>query len=56
MNSAPIHPVEGLDEDDDDRLIGRIMSRREVLALFGVGGRGSHGTRARSASPRSRHR
>ena len=24
--------------DDDDRLIGRVMSRREVLALFGVSG------------------
>ncbi|MGZ9160243.1 MAG: dioxygenase family protein [Candidatus Limnocylindrales bacterium] len=24
--------------DDDDRLIGRILSRREVLGLFGVGG------------------
>jgi protocatechuate 3,4-dioxygenase beta subunit len=24
--------------DDDDRLIGRILSRREVLALFGAGG------------------
>jgi protocatechuate 3,4-dioxygenase beta subunit len=27
-----------LDLDDDDRLIGRILSRREVLALFGTGG------------------
>jgi protocatechuate 3,4-dioxygenase beta subunit len=27
-----------LDLDDDDRLIGRILSRREVLALFGAGG------------------
>jgi protocatechuate 3,4-dioxygenase beta subunit len=26
------------DLDDDDRLIGRILSRREVLALFGAGG------------------
>ncbi|HEV8281111.1 MAG TPA: hypothetical protein VGQ02_04570 [Candidatus Limnocylindrales bacterium] len=31
--------IEGLDElDDDDRPIGRILSRREVLALFGAGG------------------
>jgi protocatechuate 3,4-dioxygenase beta subunit len=27
-----------VDLDDDDRLIGRILSRREVLALFGAGG------------------
>jgi len=27
-----------LDLDDDDRPIGRILSRREVLALFGAGG------------------
>jgi hypothetical protein len=26
------------DRDDDDRLIGRILSRREVLALIGAGG------------------
>ena len=25
------------DPDDDDRLIGRVLSRREVLALMGVG-------------------
>jgi protocatechuate 3,4-dioxygenase beta subunit len=31
--------IEDLDDlDDDDRLIGRILSRREVLALFGAGG------------------
>ena len=24
--------------DDDDRLIGRILTRREVLALIGAGG------------------
>jgi protocatechuate 3,4-dioxygenase beta subunit len=31
--------TEDLDDlDDDDRLIGRILSRREVLALFGAGG------------------
>lgn len=36
MNSTPIPPVDDL--DDDDRLIGRILSRREVLALFGAGG------------------
>jgi protocatechuate 3,4-dioxygenase beta subunit len=29
-------PIEDL--DDDDRLIGRILSRREVLALLGAGG------------------
>ena len=31
-------PLPDLDLDDDDRLIGRILSRREVLALFGAGG------------------
>jgi hypothetical protein len=29
-------PIEDL--DDDDRLIGRILSRREVLALLGASG------------------
>lgn len=34
-----IDRIEGLDDlDDDDRPIGRILSRREVLALFGAGG------------------
>ena len=33
---SPLLPVDDL--DDDDRLIGRILSRREVLALFGAGG------------------
>jgi len=33
---TPIPPVP--DVDDDDRLIGRILTRREVLALIGVGG------------------
>src|SRR5688572_33221380 len=36
MNPTPTAPVDDL--DDDDRLIGRILSRREVLALFGTGG------------------
>ncbi|MFL5778504.1 MAG: intradiol ring-cleavage dioxygenase, partial [Chloroflexota bacterium] len=27
-----------MDGDDDDRLIGRVLTRREVLALFGMGG------------------
>jgi protocatechuate 3,4-dioxygenase beta subunit len=36
MNTTPTLPVDDL--DDDDRLIGRILSRREVLALFGTGG------------------
>src|SRR5688572_19408371 len=36
MNHAPIPRVDEL--EDDDRLIGRILSRREVLALFGTGG------------------
>ncbi len=31
-------PPPAPDLDDDDRLIGRILSRREVLALFGTGG------------------
>ena len=31
-------PPPDVDLDDDDRLIGRILSRREVLALFGAGG------------------
>ncbi len=30
------HPI--VDPDDDDRLIGRILTRREVLALLGAGG------------------
>jgi protocatechuate 3,4-dioxygenase beta subunit len=34
-----LDPIEDpVDLDDDDRLIGRILSRREVLALFGAGG------------------
>jgi protocatechuate 3,4-dioxygenase beta subunit len=34
-----IDRIEGLDDlDDDDRPIGRILSRREFLALFGAGG------------------
>ena len=33
---TPIPPLP--DVDDDDRLIGRILTRREVLALIGVGG------------------
>jgi protocatechuate 3,4-dioxygenase beta subunit len=36
MHPTPTPPVDDL--DDDDRLIGRILSRREVLALFGTGG------------------
>ncbi len=36
MHNTPILPID--DPDDDDRLIGRILSRREVLALFGTGG------------------
>ncbi len=35
MRDRPIIPI---DDDDDDRLIGRILSRREVLALFGATG------------------
>jgi protocatechuate 3,4-dioxygenase beta subunit len=37
---ATLHDRNGdlVDLDDDDRLIGRILSRREVLALFGAGG------------------
>jgi protocatechuate 3,4-dioxygenase beta subunit len=36
VNSVPTHdPVDDL--DDDDRPIGRILSRREVLALMGAG-------------------
>ena len=36
MNRVPTHqPV--LELDDDDRPIGRILSRREVLALMGAG-------------------
>jgi protocatechuate 3,4-dioxygenase beta subunit len=40
-HSTDLDRVEGPDDlalDDDDRLIGRILSRREVLALFGAGG------------------
>jgi len=36
QSTAPPPPAQDL--DDDDRLIGRILSRREVLALFGTGG------------------
>jgi len=28
-------PTPAFDSDDDDRLIGRVLSRREVLALMG---------------------
>ena len=35
---TPIPPPQTLFEpDDDDRLIGRVLSRREVLALMGAG-------------------
>lgn len=30
-------PTTSLEPDDDDRLIGRVLTRREVLALMGVG-------------------
>ena len=36
-----------IDLDDDDRLIGRILSRREVLALIGAGGAAASSRRAR---------
>ena len=35
---APMTAPLPFEPDDDDRLIGRVMSRREVLALFGVSG------------------
>jgi len=36
--TTPSHPPETpLEPDDDDRLIGRVLTRREVLALMGVG-------------------
>jgi protocatechuate 3,4-dioxygenase beta subunit len=34
---TPSPPETRLDPDDDDRLIGRVLSRREVLALMGAG-------------------
>ena len=34
MTSIQIPPA--IDPDDDDRLIGRVLSRREVLALMGA--------------------
>jgi protocatechuate 3,4-dioxygenase beta subunit len=34
--AAPAEPAPPLDEDDDDRPIGRVLSRREVLALLGA--------------------
>jgi protocatechuate 3,4-dioxygenase beta subunit len=37
MSTRPA-TIELDDEDDDDRPIGRFLSRREVLALFGAGG------------------
>jgi protocatechuate 3,4-dioxygenase beta subunit len=33
LQPAPVPPI---DEDDDDRLIGRVLTRREVLALMGI--------------------
>ena len=47
---AAEHPPDpSFDPDDDDRLIGRVLSRREVLALMGAGtvGRRRGGLRAR---------
>jgi protocatechuate 3,4-dioxygenase beta subunit len=38
MNQLDTLPSPVDDFDDDDRLIGRILSRREVLALLGAGG------------------
>ena len=42
MTTRPSNPAmsdgDGPDLDDDDRLIGRILSRREVLALLGASG------------------
>ena len=37
-SSPPLSVDSDPDLDDDDRLIGRILSRREVLALLGAGG------------------
>ena len=34
---TPAPPETPIDPDDDDRLIGRVLSRREVLALMGAG-------------------
>jgi protocatechuate 3,4-dioxygenase beta subunit len=34
--STPKPPVTPFDPDDDDRLIGRVLTRREVLALMGA--------------------
>ena len=34
--STPKPPVTAFDPDDDDRLIGRVLTRREVLALMGA--------------------
>ncbi len=52
---APLSPPNPIDEvDDDDRLIGRILTRREVLALIGAGGTAAFlaaCTPAGSASP-----
>ena len=33
LQTSPAQPI---DDDDDDRLIGRVLSRREVLALMGI--------------------
>ena len=38
-NTAPPEPGRLDDLDDDDRLIGRILTRREILALIGAGRR-----------------
>ena len=32
----PPSPLPPVDPDDDDRLIGRVLTRREVLALMGA--------------------
>ena len=36
LSPSPIAPPPVDDPDDDDRLIGRVLSRREVLALMGL--------------------
>jgi protocatechuate 3,4-dioxygenase beta subunit len=38
LDLPPVPGIDDIDIDDDDRPVGRWLSRREVLALFGAGG------------------
>ena len=49
---VPTTPPSSLELDDDDRPIGRILSRREVLALIGASGTAASSPPARLAEGR----